>query len=209
MSMRPPSLSSSPPLSARSQRSRHHQAELTRCIAALLSIFPSASPSSRDETSPAGGTTEGKTPSAGGEKKAGVGDRSPDHRDDHPPELTHRCSSIASGSGGDRPVNSRAIAEVDLEWLGSVAQEFNVVYEGVPDESGDAAGSAKETGVSAAGGGGHRGKQQSCSRFFALRRSDVQRSERARKYMLLPISFFFREMVRQNLRNTMTPLSLR
>ncbi|CAN0450563.1 unnamed protein product, partial [Ectocarpus fasciculatus] len=109
--------------------------ELTRCITALLSIFPSSSTSPRSGRAK-GGDANG-TAAGGGDKK-GADDG------DHPPELTHR--SISSGSDG-RPVSSRGVAAVDLEWVGSLAEEFNVVLEGVVAEDDDA-------GKGRGGGGG-------------------------------------------------------
>ncbi|CAM9742621.1 unnamed protein product, partial [Ectocarpus sp. 8 AP-2014] len=117
------------------------QGELTRCITALLSIFPSSSPFPRSGRAK-GGDANG-TAAGGGDKK-GADDG------DHPPELTHR--SISSGSDGRRPVSSRGIAAVNLEWVGSLAEEFNVVLEGVVAEGDDGDG-----GRGGGGGGGEEG----------------------------------------------------
>ncbi|CAN0546924.1 unnamed protein product, partial [Ectocarpus sp. 12 AP-2014] len=128
------------------------EGELTRCITALLSIFPSSSPFPRSRRAK-GGDANG-TAAGGGDKK-GADDA------DHPPELTHR--SISSGSDGRRPVSSRGIAEVDLEWVGSLAEEFNVVLEGVVTEGddGDAGkGGGGGGGEEGGGGGGSGGGQQ-------------------------------------------------
>ncbi|CAM9518368.1 unnamed protein product [Ectocarpus sp. 4 AP-2014] len=122
------------------------EGELTRCITALLSIFPSSSPfprSGRAKVGDANGTAAG-----GGDAK-GAGDG------DHPPELTHR--SISSGSDGRRPVSSRGIAAVNLEWVGSLAEEFNVALEGVVAEGDDGdAGKGGGGGGEEGGGGGAR-----------------------------------------------------
>ncbi|CAN0553706.1 unnamed protein product, partial [Ectocarpus sp. 12 AP-2014] len=99
------------------------EGELTRCITALLSIFPSSSPFTRSGRAK-GGDANGTAARGGGKKGADDAD--------HPPELTHR--SISSGSDGRWPVSSRGIAAVDLEWVGSLAEEFNVVLEGVVAE---------------------------------------------------------------------------
>lgn len=50
---------------------------------------------------------------------------------DHPPELTHR---IVRGGGRQ---HGNVEVEVDLEWLGSLAEEFDVVCEGVVDLGGE------------------------------------------------------------------------
>lgn len=139
------------------------QAELARCIAALLSIFPS---SSRGEV---GAAATNGTATGGGRGRVGIDKKrdgvrtGPDDSDDHPPELTQRsCRSVCS----------RAIAAVDLEWLSSVAQEYNVAVSediggGDGDADGDADGDSKG-GASGWGteiieadaveGGEHRGK---------------------------------------------------
>lgn len=122
----------------------NRQGELTRCITALLSIFPSSSPFPRSGRAK-GGDANG--PAAGGGDKKGADDG------DHPPELTHR--SISCGSDGRRPVSSRGIAAVDLEWVGSLAEEFNVVLEGVVAEGDDG-----DAGKGGGGGGGEEGGEE-------------------------------------------------
>ncbi|CAM9961441.1 unnamed protein product, partial [Ectocarpus sp. 6 AP-2014] len=121
------------------------EGELTRCITALLSIFPSSSPFPRSGRAK-GGDANG-TAAGGGDKK-GTDDG------DHPPELTHR--NISSGSDGRRPVSSRGIAAVDLKWVGSLAEEFNVVLEGVVAEGddGDAGKGGRGSGAGSPNGGG-------------------------------------------------------
>eukprot|EP00903_Cladosiphon_okamuranus_P013479 g12554.t1 len=110
------------------------EAELTRCITALLSIFPSCSASPRN-----GGGAEG--PRAGGDTDdIGAGEGANDH--DHPPELTERNRSRPGG------VSRRAIATIDLEWLSATAAEHKVVYEepAAGDDSCEGAG-GKEAAV--------------------------------------------------------------
>eukprot|EP00752_Nemacystus_decipiens_P007024 g6301.t1 len=116
------------------------EAELTRCITALLSIFPSCSSSPRG-----GGAADGPGRAGGmGETSARGGADDPDH----PPELTAR-----SRPGG---VSSRAIAAVNLEWLSTLAMEHNVVYE-EPAADGDVREGAGEGAGEKEGAGGDSG----------------------------------------------------
>lgn len=103
------------------------KAELTRCVTALRTIYPPISPRK------AGG--------AAGKARAVKRETSDDH-----PELTHR----RSGSGG---LISNAV--VDLEWLDSLAEEFNVVCEGW---SCDGEGGAGEGAGEGGDGDGGRGR---------------------------------------------------
>lgn len=109
------------------------QGELTRCIIALRSIFPAPSPQG----------SAGGTPEAGAYRGSELNIPADDH--DHPPELTHRTS------GGRR--NN---ITVDPEWLNSLAEEFNVVCEGVDGAKGT--GQEELATIEGEGEAGHRGK---------------------------------------------------
>lgn len=126
---------------------KKRQAELTRCITALLSIFPSCSASPRNR-----GGAEG--PGAGRDADETGAGKGADDRN-HPPELTERNCGRPGG------VSSRAITAMDLEWLSATAAEHNVVYEEPAAGDDDCEGAG---GKEAAGGGAkadtsaHRGK---------------------------------------------------
>ena len=92
--------------------------ELTRCVAALRSIFPPATPR---------GSAAGVESEVGVKRGNGVGvPPCPADGRVHPPELTYRA-----GSG------RRANVTVDLEWLDALAEELNVAYEGGEDDPGE------------------------------------------------------------------------
>ncbi|CAM9136524.1 unnamed protein product [Pylaiella littoralis] len=126
------------------------EVDLARCIAMLLSIFPFSSRKGAGAAATKGALT-GRKAQGGGGGGGGVGivakgegsSAGADDSDDHPPELTQRSR---------RSVCNRAIAAVDLEWLNSLAREYDVAAS--EDVGGDGDGGAVGSRAASPNGGG-------------------------------------------------------